>query len=337
MATGAHKEEATGLEGASFTETYLTSGAGVLYALLSTLFAAFSAQFMSLSSQAGVPGLQLIFLLKLAQLLIVLVLLPFFRPKMTTEDRRQTLFFILLIVPDTLGTIFGFMSYVFVVPGIALGITQGSMPFVAACIGFFFLTETVGVVDCLGIVLNVVGVIVAAVGMITENTSSTQRLTASILLPLATTFTKGPDIVIARSLIGVQGVSILTVTFYINLFGSVVLLGLSYVIETPRWEMSPQTVGYVTGLCLCVAGTAFTSKLALKTEKAGIATTITTFTVPLTVLLDYIIQSEFPSTVKFVGVVLVVLGTGVTAVYTWWRHRQQILHKNLLGTLKFDN
>ncbi|KAI8496640.1 hypothetical protein Bbelb_252950 [Branchiostoma belcheri] len=155
--------------------------------------------------------------------------------------------------------------------------------------------ETVGVVDCFGIVLNVAGVAVVTYGLITENTSSTQLLTVSVLLPFAATFCKAPSVVIARSLVGVQKVSILTVMFYANLPGTVVRLGLTYWFETPIWAMSAQTVGYVIGLCLCGCGAHFATKLSLKTEKAGITATIKTFTIPLAVLLDYVVLSELPS------------------------------------------
>ncbi|KAI8490300.1 hypothetical protein Bbelb_320380 [Branchiostoma belcheri] len=310
--------------GLSFAKTYLKSGAGVLYALLNTAAVAFAAQFMAWSSQAGIPGLQLIFLIKLVQLLVVLVALPFFRPKLTTENGRQTLLLVLSTIIENLGTAFLYLSFAFVVSGIAFGIIRGSVPFVSACIGFLFLKETVGAVDCFGIVFTVAGVMVVAVGMITENTSST-RLRSS-------------GIVIARSLIGVQKVSVLTVLFYANLAGAVVLLVLTYMTQTPPlWSMPTQTAGYVIGLCLCACCGQFATRLALKTEKAGIAATIKTFTIPLAVLLDYIFLSEFPSPVKFGGVVLIVFGTGVVAVYTWWRHRKETLHKNLMERLKFGN
>eukprot|EP00058_Branchiostoma_floridae_P012807 XP_002598295.1 hypothetical protein BRAFLDRAFT_69650 [Branchiostoma floridae] len=252
MATAIDEEETIATEGVSFTKTYLKSGAGVLYALLYTALSAFSAQFMTLSSQAGIPGLQLNFINKFGQFLLVLVALPVFKPKLTAENGRQALFFILWTITDNLGAVLGFMSFVFVVPGIAFGIIRGSMPFLTACLGFLLLKETVGVVDCFGIVLSVSGVVAVAVGMITENTSSTQRLTTSILLPLASAFSKGPNTVIARSLVGVQGVSILTIIFYANLLGAVVLLPLTYIVETgQRWEMSAQTAGSRLSDCAC--------------------------------------------------------------------------------------
>ncbi|KAI8493721.1 hypothetical protein Bbelb_286420 [Branchiostoma belcheri] len=320
--------------------TCLTSGAGVLYVLLNTLFSAFAAQFLVLSRQAGIPSLQLIFLVKLSQLLVVLVALPFCKPKLTAKDGRQALSLTLSTITDNLVSVFKFMSFVFVVPGIALGIIQGSTPLVTACIGFLFLKETVGALDCFGIVLSVAGVIVVAVGMVLENTSSsTLHLTLSILLPMAAALSKGPNTVISRSLIGVQGVSVLTVTFYANLLGGVVLLALTYMLETPRWDMSLQTVGYIIGLCVCVCGASFATKLALKTEKACIATTIKMFTIPLTVLLDYVFQSEFPSPVELGGVLLVVLGTTLTAGYTWWRrkHTQASWHPSMSDCHSQDN
>ncbi|XP_019616428.1 PREDICTED: uncharacterized protein LOC109463954 [Branchiostoma belcheri] len=329
-------EEMTDREGAGFAQTFLTSGAGVLYALLYTVLSAVASQFMALNSQAGIPGLQLMFLVKLVQTLAVAFFLPFFRPKLTTESGRQSLLLVLSTILENLGSVFQYMSFIYVVPGIAFGIIKGSMPLASACIGFLFLKETVGVVDGFGIVLNVAGVAVVASGLITENTSSTQHLTASLLLPFAATFSRAPNLVISRSLIGVQKVSVLTVLFYADLAGAVVLLGLTYWLETPVWAMSAQTVGCVIALCLCVCGAQFATKLSLKTEKAGITATIKTFTIPLAVLLDYVVQSEFPSLLKFGGVVLIVFGTGVVAVYTWWKHRKETLHKEFMESLDFN-
>ncbi|XP_078678995.1 solute carrier family 35 member G2-like [Branchiostoma floridae x Branchiostoma belcheri] len=336
MATATYNEETTDREGAGFAQTYLTPGAGVLYVLLNTVLSATASQFMALGSQAGIPGLQLIFVTKLGETLAVLLFLPFFRPKLTTENGRQTLLMVLSTITENAGSVFQFMSFVFLFPGIAFGIIKGSLPLASVCIGFLFMKETVGVVDCFGIVLNVAGVVVVTYGLITENTSSTQRLTVSILLPFAATFCKAPSLIIARSLIGVQKVSVLTVLFYASLPGAVVLLGLMYLFETPIWAISAQTVGYVIGLCLCDCGAQFATNLSLKTEKAGITATIKTFTIPLAVLLDYIVLSELPSPLKSGGVVLIVFGTGVVAVYTWWRHRKETLHKNLMQSLDFD-
>ncbi|XP_019627887.1 PREDICTED: uncharacterized protein LOC109472544 [Branchiostoma belcheri] len=233
MATAMQNEKATDRQGTRLMETCMTSGAGVLYALLQAMLSASAAQFLVLSRQAGVPSLQLIFLIKLAQLLVVLVALPLLRPKLTTEDWRQTLLLSLSAITDNLVSVLKFLSFVFAVPGIAFGIMNGSTPFVTACIGFVFLEEILDMVDCFGIVLSSAGVIVVATGMIMENTSPVLHLAASILLPLATAFSKGPHTVMARSLIGVQGVSVLTVTLYSNLLGAVVLLGLTYLFETP--------------------------------------------------------------------------------------------------------
>ncbi|KAI8512601.1 hypothetical protein Bbelb_092400 [Branchiostoma belcheri] len=318
MATATYNEETTDREGAGFAQTCLTPGAGVLYALLHTVLSATASQFMALGSQAGIPGLQLIFLMKCGETLAALLFLPFFRPKLTTEKGRQTLLLVLSTITENAGSVLQFMSFVFVVPGIAFGIIKGSLPLATACIGFLFLKETVGVVDCFGIVLNVA----ASDGVHSPS--------------LAATFGRAPSLVISRSLIGVQKVSVLTVLFYANMTGAVVLLGLTYLFETPIWAMSAQTVGNVVGLCLCGCGAQFATNLSLKTEKAGITATIRTFAIPLAVLLDYIVLSELPSPLKSGGVVLIMFGTGVVAVYTWWRHRKETLHKNLMQSLDFD-
>eukprot|EP00058_Branchiostoma_floridae_P008807 XP_002594295.1 hypothetical protein BRAFLDRAFT_65151 [Branchiostoma floridae] len=282
------------------------------------------------------PGLQLIFLAKLTQFLFVLLVLPCFRPKLTAEDTPQMMFLFLSAVTDNLGTILAFMSFVYVVPGIAFGIIQGSVPFFTALIGFAFLRETVGVMDFCGILCSAAGVIIVAVGMSMDAASSTKWLTVAILLPLASAFTKGPNNVITRLLLGLQGMSILTQMLYAQLLGTVLLLALTYIFETPRWTMSARTMWYVIGLCLCELFSSLSLKLVLKMEKAGITATLLTLVIPFTILLDYIFQSKFPSPTILVGVSLVVLGIIVIGGHTWWVNRQEIRHRELMEKMSLD-
>eukprot|EP00058_Branchiostoma_floridae_P004919 XP_002590407.1 hypothetical protein BRAFLDRAFT_65223 [Branchiostoma floridae] len=256
-------------EGSNFSKTAvnLTSASSVLLSVSSALLSAFGAHFMALSSQAGVPGLQLIFLAKLAQFLCVLVALPYFRPKLTAEDTRQWMILFLSAMIDNLGTVLAFMSFVYVMPGLAFGIIQGLIPFSTAGVGYIFLKEHVGIIDSCGILCSAAGVVLVAVGMTMGAATSTNRLTVAILLPLAAAFSKGPNNVILRFLIGVQEVSVLTVTLYSQLLGSQVLLAGTYLFEAPRWTMSAPTIGYVIGLCLCDFFSNLSLKLVLKLEK----------------------------------------------------------------------
>eukprot|EP00058_Branchiostoma_floridae_P004083 XP_002589571.1 hypothetical protein BRAFLDRAFT_81527 [Branchiostoma floridae] len=149
-------EEPTADSMFSKTAVNLRSAASLLCAVSYSVSSAFAAEFMALSSQAGMPGLQLIFLAKLVQFLFCLIVLPCFRPKLTADDTPQAMFLFLLAVVDNMATILAFMSFVYVVPGIAFGIIQGSVPLFTACIGFVFLRETVGVMDFCGILCSAV-------------------------------------------------------------------------------------------------------------------------------------------------------------------------------------
>ncbi|CAH1270557.1 SLC35G2 [Branchiostoma lanceolatum] len=323
----------------SFSKTAINmkSAVSLLCSLSCAVLSAFAAQFMSLSSKSGVPGLQLVFFAKLVQFLCVLVVLPYFRPTLIPKDKVQTMFLSLSAVTDNLGTVLAFMSFVFVVPGIAFGIIQGSEPLFTACIGLLFLKETVGVVDGCGILCSAAGVVLVAVGMSNDAASSSQRLTVAILLPLAAAFIRSPNNVITRLLVGVQRVHILVITFYTQLVGTTMLLALTYIFETPRWTISAQTTGYVIGLSLCDALSAFPEKIVMQSETAGVTSTLLTLIVPLTVLLDYFFQSQFPGPMELGGITLVVLGTAVVGGHAWWMHRQEMGHKNVLKRLNFTN
>ncbi|CAH1255408.1 SLC35G2 [Branchiostoma lanceolatum] len=334
--TKTHHQDTSEDSSPSKTAVYRDSAVSLLLSVSCALLSALAAQFMRLSSQAGVPGLQLIFLMKLAQLIFYLVVLPIYRPKLTTEDTPQAMVLFLSAVTDNLGTIFAFLSFVFVVPGIAFGVIQGSIPFSTACVAFIFLKERVGVLDSCGILCCAAGVILVAFGMSMDDESSSRGLTISLLLPISAAFTKGPNNVIMRFLIGVRGVSVLTVMFYAQLLGTVVLLALTYAFETPRWTMSGRTVGYVIGLCLCDTFASLSVKLILKVEKAGVVATLLTLVIPFTILLDYPFQSHFPDAMELGGITLVVLGTAVVGGHAWWVNRQEMRQKILLEKMNFS-
>ncbi|XP_035674727.1 solute carrier family 35 member G1-like [Branchiostoma floridae] len=325
-------------EGSSFSKTVvnLKSAASLVLSVSSAFLSALAAHFMTLSSQAGVPGLQLIFLAKLAQFLCVLVVLPYFRPKLTAEDTRQGMVLFLLAVIDNLGTILVFMSFVYVMPGLAFGIIQGLIPLSTACIGYIFLKERVGVIDSCGILCSVAGVVLVAVGMAMGAAPSTHRLTVAILLPIVAAFSRGPHNVITRLLVGFRAVSVLTVTFYDQLLGTVLLLPGTYMFETPRWTLSAPTIGYVIGLCLCDSLASILLKVVLKLEKAGATAVLMTLSIPFTILLDYLFQSHVHGPMELGGITLVVLGTAVVGGHSWWGHRQEMRRNNLLETMNFD-
>ncbi|XP_078576197.1 solute carrier family 35 member G2-like [Branchiostoma floridae x Branchiostoma japonicum] len=319
-------------------EVHLRSVASLVLSVSYALLAALAAHFMALSSQAGVPGLQLLFVMQLAELLCVLVVLPFFRPRLTAEDTLQGMILFLSAVIDNLGTVLAFMSYIYVVPGLAVGVIQGLVPFSTACVGYIFLKERVGVVDSCCILCSVAGVALVTVGMTMGAASSThvQWLTVAILLPFAAAFFEGPNNVITRFLIDVQGVSILTDTFYTQLLGTVLLLPGTFLFETPRWTMSAPTIGYVIGLCLCDFFSVLSLKLVLKLEKAGVAAVFMTLVIPFTILLDYLLQSHVHGPMELGGITLVVIGTAVVGGHSWWGHRQKMRRNDLLETMNFD-
>ncbi|XP_019615882.1 PREDICTED: uncharacterized protein LOC109463489 [Branchiostoma belcheri] len=227
LTTASEDEDEETAENRVCSRTDLQSASSLVLAVSCTLFGAFASQFMALSSQAGVPGLQLIFLMKLTQLLCVLVILPFVRPKLTTEDAPQALTLSATTVTDNLGTVLMFLSFVYVVPGVAFGVIQGAIPVSTACVGFLFLGERLDAIDSGGILCSAAGVVLVAVGMSTAADSSSHpqlTLAIGILLPLAAAFTKGPNNVLMRSLLGVRGVSVVTVVLYVQLAGTPALL-----------------------------------------------------------------------------------------------------------------
>ncbi|XP_078576168.1 solute carrier family 35 member G2-like [Branchiostoma floridae x Branchiostoma japonicum] len=328
------------MEGSSFSKTAvnLKSAASLVLSVSSAFLSALAAHFMALSSQAGVPVLQLIFLAKLAQLLCVLVALPYFRPKLTADDTLQWMILFLSAVISNLGTILAFMSFVYVVPGLAVGVIQGLIPLSTCCVGYIFLKERVGVIETGGILCSAIGVVLVAVGMTMGATSSThvKQLSFAILLPLAAALSKGPKSVIARLLIGVQGVSVLTVALYARVLGTVLLLPGTYIFETPRWTMSVRTIGYVIGLCVCDTFSSLSIKFILKLEKAGVTAVLMTLVIPFAVLLDYLFQSHVHGPMELGGITLVMIGTAVVGGHSWWGHRQEMCRNNLLEKLNFD-
>ncbi|KAI8486573.1 hypothetical protein Bbelb_358080 [Branchiostoma belcheri] len=338
LTTASEDEDEETAENRVCSRTDLQSVSSLVLAVSCTLFGAFASQFMALSSQAGVPGLQLIFLMKLTQLLCVLVILPFVRPKLTTEDAPQALTLSATTVTDNLGTVLMFLSFVYVVPGVAFGVIQGAIPVSTACVGFLFLGERLDAIDSGGILCSAAGVVLVAVGMSTAADSSSHpqlTLAIGILLPLAAAFTKGPNNVLVRSLLGVRGVSVVTVVLYVQLVGTPALLAATLLLETPHWAMSARTAGYVIGLGLCDTFSSLSVKLVLGQEKAGVTAALMTLVIPFTILLDSVFQSHVPNLLEAAGVTLVLLGTAAVGARTWWRHRQDSRRTWLLERMNF--
>ncbi|XP_066285309.1 solute carrier family 35 member G1-like [Branchiostoma lanceolatum] len=315
--------------------TSLRAARGPLLALGATVLSCLSAEFMSVSSEGGIPRFQLLFLLNLTQLLVVLVCLVIFRPKLMGEGRRQNGLLLLEAFINNIATSLVFLSFTFAAPGIAFGIIQGSMPLFTACFGFIFLKETIGLIPCCGILISVTGVVLVTIGMVDQAVKATQLMEESILLPLAAGFMGAPDMVLIRAI--QRDVSGFTMLFYIQVLGTLAALTLTLTLETPVWVMSAEIAGFVAGLGLSEAVALLFMTAVLKFEKAAIAVALRTLVTPFTILLDYFILSKVPNLLKWVGLCLVVLGTIVLAAHTYWTHRQDENRRYFLEKMGFSS
>ncbi|CAH1266282.1 SLC35G2 [Branchiostoma lanceolatum] len=276
----------------------LKAARGPLLALGATVLSCISAEFMALSSEGGIPRFQLLFLLNLTQLLVVLVCLVIFRPKLMGENRRQNGLLLLEAFINNIATSLVFLSFTFAAPGIAFGIIQGSMPLFTACFGFIFLKETIGLIPCCGILISVTGVVLVTIAMVDQAVKATLVMVESILLPLAAGFMGAPDMVLILAI--QRDVSGFTMLFYIQVLGTLAALTLTLTLETPVWVMSAEIAGYVAGLGLFEAVALLFMTAVLKFEKAAIAVALRTLVTPFTILLDYFILSEVPNVLKWV-------------------------------------
>ncbi|XP_078674713.1 solute carrier family 35 member G2-like [Branchiostoma floridae x Branchiostoma belcheri] len=312
----------------------LKAAKGPLLNLLSTVLMALSAEFMTLSHKGGIPGFQLLFLLSVTQFLTVIVFIPCVCPRLVGENLRQNGKLILMTVINVVSSTLMYLSFTYSSPGIEIGIIQGSAPLFTACVGFILLKETVTLIPCCGILISVIGVVLVGIGMGREGSDSTQNLAISILLPLSAALTRAPGIVLFRAVL--KDLSGVTIMLYLSALGTVAQFILTYSLETPVWTMSAQTAGYVAGLGLTQALATLTLLGVLDVEKAAIAVAMGTLVVPITILLDYLFLTKVPGLLKWVGLSLVVLGTVVLSIYTWWKHRQEERHQNLLEELNFS-
>ncbi|XP_078594370.1 uncharacterized protein LOC144872183 isoform X2 [Branchiostoma floridae x Branchiostoma japonicum] len=312
----------------------LKAARGPLLSLGATILFAFSAEFTALSSKGEIPGFQLLFFLRLAQLLVILVCYLIFRPKLTGENRRQNFLLLLAAIINNVATALVYLSFTYAAPGIAFGIIQGAMPLFTGCFGFIFLKEKIGIIPSCGILISIIGVSLVSIGMANAAKDSTHAMVVSIVLPLTAAFAKGPDMVLARAIM--KDMSGITILVYITSLGTVAQLILTYSFETPVWVMSGETAGYVAGLGLSQALAMLFFLAVLKVEKAAIAVALRTLVIPVTVLLDYLILSKVPTELKWAGLSLVLVGTIVVGIYTWWTHHEDQKRMDLLKRLDFS-
>ncbi|XP_019628654.1 PREDICTED: uncharacterized protein LOC109473223 [Branchiostoma belcheri] len=295
----------------------------ILLTVMSAIAISFAGEFTAIISKEGLPNFQMLFLKRFIELLTLIPILVFCRPKLTGKTRRQNIILFLFSIFTNAVMIAHMLSCVYTVPGIAFGIMQGLMPFLVACIGFLFLKESLFLADVCGIFISVTGVVLVVVGNTQVDGMSTKLLVLSIVIPLTASFVIAPEAVFMRYLTGILEVPIVTSMLYMNLVGSVALLGITYSAETPVWTMSLRTVLYVVGLGFCKSLSNIFLLAGLKNVKAYISTTVRMFVIPFTLMLDYFFLQKVPNSFHVAGVVLVMLGVVFVSAHTWWRERQK--------------
>ncbi|XP_035691627.1 uncharacterized protein LOC118426383 [Branchiostoma floridae] len=325
--------EANDVERTNVTSS-LKAARGILLTLMSSISISFCAEFMA--NKDGIPSFQILFLMRLTELLALVPILAFCRPRLTGKNRRENIMLFIFVIVSNAANILHFLSFTYTVPGISFGIIQGSMPFFVACIGFLVLKESLGIPDVCAILISVTGVVLLSVGMTQVGTSSTKLLVLSIVIPVLASLVFAPDMVIMRYLTGTLGVPIVTALLYQTLFGTAVLLAITYSVETPVWTMATRTALYVVGVGVSKFVANFTILSALKVVKAYISTSVRMFAIPFSLLLDYLLMQKVPNSLQAAGVVLVMLGIVLISVYTWWSHRRVDLQRTLLKELQFD-
>ncbi|XP_019634470.1 PREDICTED: uncharacterized protein LOC109477582 [Branchiostoma belcheri] len=309
---------------------------GILLTVMSAIASSFGGEFTALIDKEGLPNFQTLFLRRAIELLTLIPILAICRPRLTGENRRQNIMLFLFAIFTNCVNFFNFFSFIYAVPGIAFGFIQGLKPFFVAGIGFVFLKESLFLGDIFGLLTSVTGVALVAVGNTQVDGMSTKLLVLSIVIPITASFALAPDVVFMRYLTGTLEVAIVTILLYMNLVGSVILLGITYALETPVWTMSLRTALYVVGLGLSRSLSNICFLAGLKNIKAYITTTVHMFAIPFTLILDSFFLRNVPNSFHLAGVVLVMMGITFVSAYTWWRERQKELRDEFLKSLQFN-
>ncbi|XP_019626196.1 PREDICTED: uncharacterized protein LOC109471347 [Branchiostoma belcheri] len=311
------------------------SWVGVLFLLLSATFDSLSNEFVTLASNEGIPGLQMLFLNRLSLLILVIIAWPVFRPKLSALSCKQIAVLILITAGHNLEQGLVFISLTYTVPGIAYTIRRGTETILTVIISFFLLGEVLGLLDFFGIFLNVVGVVAVGYNLMF---GTGKRISVNVLtfaLPLLAAVVGSPLTVFDKYLLGRQDVHVLVLLLGISSTGTLYLPALSHVLETPVWKMSWQAAAYLVGMNVSYVLSVVFWYCGMYLENAGVAMAISVMTVPITIVLDYFVLSKTPGALKLAGGALVFAGSMTVSVVTVWRNWKAEKRTRLLQELNF--
>ncbi|XP_035696422.1 uncharacterized protein LOC118429902 [Branchiostoma floridae] len=313
-----------------------TAWVGVMFLLASATFESLSNEFVTLSGNEGIPGLQILFLNRLSLLIMVAAAWPIVRPTVTgLTGYKQIGLFLLVTASHNLEYALAFIALTFADPGIAHTIRKGTKTVLTAILGFYFLGEVLGLLDCFGIFLNFVGVAVIGYCLIFGRKPVRSNV-LTFLLPTLAAAVGAPLTLLDKILIDMKEFHMLVLLLGISASGCLYLPALTYAFENPVWNMSVQTVGYLIGVNVTYTLAIVTWYCGIRLEDAGVSTAIKVITVPITIALDYFFLSKIPSTIKLVGGALAFAGSVIISVVTIRRHRKTEKRAELMEELGFD-
>ncbi|XP_006815986.1 solute carrier family 35 member G2-like [Saccoglossus kowalevskii] len=329
--------------------TVLKSATGVFLALLSGVLDAFNGIFYTLIASGGIPPIQVAFLYSIS--VLVLSTIPALLYLQDTVLFKSVKINTLLVGIGA-ATAVGSSTEVYAVYHLPLGneyaVYAGITPIFCAVGSIIFNGERLKISHVLGFLIITAGTVLIMrptfiFGDIDTPMNETIVMDSRIdTTGFAYTMTICSSFFHSLSCIMWDAISDDVTTFvkifYMNCISGLICLTLSLVMETQLWTWSLKEISYVSALALCSASFVCAFHSSLQMEGAVTVNLLTNVQVVVAFILQVCITNIQPGKLDIAGTVLVILGSAVISVCTWWDHvKNQRMNTQSSKAIDYNN
>ncbi|XP_006824538.1 solute carrier family 35 member G1-like [Saccoglossus kowalevskii] len=298
---------------------------GITMGLLSGASLAISDVFALLCVKIGYSPSQVLLVKSLMMMAITIPLLVYRKINILKLKRKDTILNIVKSCSENAGDVLFYYSMDGIGMGDATSIAAGTLPIFAPMFACVFIQEKCKPRDCIGIAINVAGIILISRPEFIFGTAAASS-DLGYMYAVAAGLLVSTGAVCAKAMS--DDLSLIVVVFYNGLFGFVIMLIFVYPTSSDRIYTFileyPITTAYLVGMVALFLAYLYSFNRSLQLQSVGKTSILTNDCLVVSFIADVVVFHQELVSLELIGAALIILSSILVFVFTWLETRHTL-------------